>query len=253
LCWIWPQATGGSFPDGANCCLTGAAVASRAGDRGGASFLLATAAIYALAAGDEHGAIGAAERALALARELGSRSLRARAAGALAYAAQDVDAAAARRAAQEVLDIAPDGDFHLTLPHRVLAVLAWRAGDAAAAADHATQAARLIRDQGDRYVQAASVRQLAATVGEVDELLAAELLGVAEALLPEGRVMARDEVADARLRAALESSLGAATLADMIARGRGHDARAMDATVDRALARIRTARPARDSTGVGRA
>ena len=100
------------------------------GDRAAESFLLGTAAIYRLAGGEEDRAVDAARRALTLAREIGSRSLRARAAGALSYALQDVDADAARRAAQEVLEVAPPGDFHLTMPHRVLAVLAWRDGDA---------------------------------------------------------------------------------------------------------------------------
>ena len=180
-----PQATGSSFTEGADTCLTGAAHAQEVGDAAGASFLLGTSAIYRLAAGDELAAIESARRALALAREIGSRSLRARSAGALAYALQDVDAAAARRAAEEVLDIADPGDFHLTLPHRVLAVLAWRDDDPDTAAEHATRAAYLIRDQGDRYVQAAGVRQLAVMVGPGrPHDLAAALLGVADALLP---------------------------------------------------------------------
>jgi hypothetical protein len=242
LCWVWPQATGGYFTDGADGCLAGAAVASEAGDDAGASFLLATASIYRLAAGDEHAAIDAAERALALAREIGSRSLRARAAAALAYALQDVDAAAARRAAHEVLEIADAHDHHLALPHRVLAALAWRDGDARTAADHATEAAALVRDQGDRYVQAASVRQLAVIVSRVDLTLAAELLGVAEALLPERRVMARDEAADTRLRGELYDALGPDKTEDLVARGRRHDVRSIYATVERALDVMRSAR-----------
>ena len=57
------------------------------------SFLLGTAAIYRLAAGDEHVAVEPTRHARStLAHGIGSRSLRARAAGALAYALQDVDA-----------------------------------------------------------------------------------------------------------------------------------------------------------------
>src|SRR5262249_50170313 len=104
LCWIWPQATGEPFGEGADCCMSGAASRQQAGDAAGASFLHASAAIYRLAAGDERAAIDAAERALAIARQVGSRSLRARAGGALAYALQDTDAVAARRAANEVLE-----------------------------------------------------------------------------------------------------------------------------------------------------
>jgi predicted ATPase/pimeloyl-ACP methyl ester carboxylesterase len=239
LCWIFPQATGSSFTEGADRCLAGASIAIEQGDRAGASFLLGTAAIYRLAAGDERAAVEAAERALALARELGSRSLRARSAGALAYAAQDLDVAAARRAAHECLEVAPPGDFHLTLPHRVLATLAWRAGDAATAADHASRAAHLIRDQGDRYVQAAGVRQLAVTIASVDLTLSAELLGAAEAILPELRVIARDAAADARLRAELHDALGADKVADLVAGGRRQDVRSIYATVERALERMR--------------
>jgi hypothetical protein len=233
---------GGSFTVGADGCRAGAAHALEHDDRAGASFLLATSAIYRLAAGDEHAAIDAAEHALTLARELGSRSLRARAAGALAYALQDVDAAGARRAAEEVLEIAPPGDFHLTLPHRVLAVLAWRDRDPPTAAAHAASAAALIRDQGDRYVQAAAIRQLAVTVGTVDPALAAELVGIADALLPEMRVIARDEAADERLRAVLADALTPTRLADLLARGRRDDARQIAATVERALHVIGTTR-----------
>jgi predicted ATPase len=241
LCWISTQATGSSYDEGADTCVAGADYALSQGDGAGASFLLGTAAIYRLAAGDEAAAAAHAERALDLAREIGSRSLRARSAGALAYSLQDLDAGGARRAAEEVLEIASPGDFHLTMPLRVLAVLAWRAGDAAAAAEHAARAAYLIRDQGDRYVQAAGVRQLAVTVGSVDLPLAAELIGIADALLPERRVIARDELADDRLRAELDGALGADKVADLIARGSRQDPRAIYATVERALERIRTA------------
>ncbi len=86
------------------------------------------------------------------------------------------------------------------------------------------------------------MRQLAVTIAVVDHMLAAELLGVAEALLPELRVMARDELADARLRAELHDALGADKVADLIDRGRRQDIRMMYATVDRALERMRTAR-----------
>jgi predicted ATPase/DNA-binding winged helix-turn-helix (wHTH) protein/class 3 adenylate cyclase len=242
LCWIWPQATGGSFAEGADCCLAGASAAAAAGDPAAESFLLGTAAIYRLAAGDEDAAVEVARRALAVARVVGSRTLQARAAGALAYALQDLDAAAARRAAQEVLEVAAPGDFHLNMPHRVLAILAWRDGDYEAAAEHAARAAALIRDQGDRYVQAASMRQLAAIVGSVDAPLGAELLGIADGLVPEVRVIARDEVADARLREELVATLGADDVAALVARGRRDDVRAVSATVDRALRQIRAGR-----------
>jgi hypothetical protein len=122
-------------------------------------------------------------------------------------------------------------------------MLAWREGDTAAAADHATRAAYLIRDQGDRYVQAAAMRQLAAIIGGVDPPLAAELLGVAEGLLPELRVMKRDEIADARLREDLRDTLGGDRLTDLIARGRVYDVHTVYATVGRALERMRTVRP----------
>ena len=241
LCWISTQATGSSFTEGADTCLAGAAHAQDAGDGAGASFLFGTSAIYRLAAGDEVAAIESARRALALAREIGSRSLRARSAGALAYSLQDVEPAAARRAAEEVLDIADPGDFHLTLPHRVLAVLAWRDDDPDTAAEHATRAAYLIRDQGDRYVQAAGVRQLAVMVGTVDPAVAASLLGIADSLLPVMRVIARDAVADEQLREDLQGALGAEKVADLIAKGSREDPRAMYATVERALERIRSA------------
>jgi hypothetical protein len=232
---------GSSYAEGADTCVEGARHAAGSGDPAGASFLLGTAAIYRLASGDEQTAVEHAEEALTLARAIGSRSLWARSAGALAYSSQDLDAAAARRAAEEVLEIASPGDFHLTMPLRVLAVLAWRDGDSATAERYARRAAYLIRDHGDRYVQAAGVRQLAAIVGSVDLTLAAELLGVAEALLPERRVIARDELADIRLRADLDDALGADKVADLVARGRRQDVRGIYATVDRALDRIRTA------------
>jgi hypothetical protein len=92
-----------------------------------------------------------------------------------------------------------------------------------------------------RGVVDAGVRQLAAIVGSVDLTLAAELLGVAEALLPERRVIARDELADIRLRDDLDDALGADKVADLVARGRRQDVRGIYATVDRALDRIRTA------------
>ena len=129
------------------------------------------------------------------------------------------------------------------MPHRVLAVLAWRDGDAATAADHATRAAYLIRDQGDRYVQAAGVRQLAVIVGSVDPVISAELLGIADALLPEMRVIARDAAADAQLREDLHDALGADRLADLVAQGRRGDPRDMYGTVERALDRIREGPP----------
>jgi predicted ATPase len=242
LCWLWPQATGGSFSEGADCCDTGAAVALEQGDDAGASFLLATAAIYRLAAGDERSAIEAAERALLLARQTRSRSLQTRAAGALAYALQDVDATAARRAAEEALETGNPGDFNLTMPLRVLATVAWREGDGPTAADHAGLVAALIRDQGDRYVQAAATRQFAVLIGRVDLPLAAELLGIADALLPEVRVMARDEIAGDRLRAELLQSLGADALAASLDRARRYDARAVYGIVDRALAVMRAER-----------
>ncbi len=145
----------------------------------------------------------------------------------------------ARRAAEEVLEVATPGDFHLNMPHRVLAILAWREGDYEAAAEHATRATSLIRDQGDRYVQAASVRQLAALIGSVEPLLAAELLGVADGLVPEVRVIARDEIADSRLRAHLVDTLGAAEMASVVDRARRYDTRVANATIDRALRVIR--------------
>ena len=213
------------------------------GDRAAESFLFGTAAIYRLAAGDDVNAIDAARRALVLAHDIGSRSLRARAAGALSYVLQDVDPSGARVAAREVLDVATPGDFHLNMPHRVLAILAWRDGDGPTAAEHATHAAFLIRDQGDRYVQAASIRQLAAIIGAVDLPLAAELLGIADGLVPEVRVIARDEVADQQLRANLVEVLGADDMEALIERGRRLDTRAVYATVDRALRQMHTRRP----------
>jgi predicted ATPase/class 3 adenylate cyclase/DNA-binding winged helix-turn-helix (wHTH) protein/pimeloyl-ACP methyl ester carboxylesterase len=240
LCWIWPQATGGSFVEGAETCRAGAAVATGKGDDSAASFLLGTAAIYGIAAGDEQRAVEDAQRALELARAIGSRLLRARAAGALTYALQDIDAAAARRAADEVLEIAEPGDFHLNMPRRVLAVLAWREGDYATAVEHATKAAVLIRDQGDRYVQGASIRQLAVLMGNVDPPLAAELLGVADSLVPSVRVIARDAVADEQLRRRLHEELGEDEYAARVETGRRQDIRGVYATVDRALRRIGT-------------
>jgi hypothetical protein len=235
LCWIWPQATAGSYAEGAAGCVEGAAVAHDKGDLAAESFLLGTAAIYRIAEGDEPAAVAAAERARELAHQVGSRSLWARAAGALAYAQQDLDANAAGIAAHEVLDVALPGDFHLNLPYRVLATLAWRAGDRIAAAAHERAAVYLIRDQGDRYVQAASMRQLAVLVGDVDALLAAELLGIASVLVPEMRVIKRDEIADERLRMDLAERLGTAELDACLAKGSRLDVRGIYATVERAL------------------
>jgi predicted ATPase len=240
LCWISPQATGGSFTDGADGCLAGASYARDHDDQGAESFLLGTAAIYRLAAGDEMAAADHARRALDLARRIRSQSLETRAAGALAYALQDIDAPGARRAAEEVLELAHAGDFHLTIAHRVLAILAWRAGDGATAAAHAGKAARLIRDQGDRYVQATSMRQLAVIIGSFDHPLAAEILGIADSLVPEVRVSARDAAAGTRLRTQLLESLGTERFAELLARGRRANAAIMYATVGRALAEMRT-------------
>jgi predicted ATPase/DNA-binding SARP family transcriptional activator len=239
LCWIWPQALGESFAAGVAGCLEGAQVAHTNGDPAAESFLLATAAIYRLVVGDEPGAVDAAEQALELAHRSGSRSLTARAAGALTYAQQDIDAAAARRAADEVLAVAAPGDFHLNMPHRVLANLAWREGDAETAAHHATLAGLLIRDQGDRYVQAAAMRQLAVMVGDVDAGLAAELLGVADGIVPGIPVLARDAAAVARLQDHLEVELGAEGLQAHALRGRRTDARAAYSVAQRGIAALR--------------
>jgi hypothetical protein len=157
----------------------------------------------------------------------------------LANALQDIDPEAAKRAAEEVLEIATPGDFHRSMPQRVLAILAWRAGAYDEAADHATQAAYLIRDQGDRYVQATSIRQLAVLVGSIDQQLAAELLGVAESLVPRARVSARDAAAGQRLQAALLADLGDDGFATCMARGRRQDTAHMYAIVGRALGRLR--------------
>jgi hypothetical protein len=92
-------------------------------------------------------------------------------------------------------------------------------------------------------VQAAGVRQLAVTVGSVDPVISAELLGIADALLPEMRVIARDAVADAQLREDLREALGADRLADLVAQGRRGDPRDMYGTVERALDRIRQGPP----------
>jgi predicted ATPase/pimeloyl-ACP methyl ester carboxylesterase len=242
LCWISPQATRSSFSEGAATCVRGAAVAHTNGDVAAEAFLLGTAAIYGLAAGNDHEAVEAAEQARVLAHQVGSRSLWARAAGALAYALQDLDATAARVAAEECLSVADAGDFHRNMPLRVLGVLAWRAGRNEEAASYAAQAAALIRDQGDRYVQGASMRQLAALVGEFDPIRAAELLGIALALVPEIRVIKRDEVADAALQQRLREELGEETLEATIARGRNMDIRTIYTTVEQALNSIRTAR-----------
>jgi hypothetical protein len=239
VCWISPQATAGSFGQGADRCVAGAAAAAADGDAAAESFLLATASIYRLAAGDEPLAVEHAQRALDRARSLGSRSLQTRAAGALSYALQDIDAAAARRAAEEVLELAEPGDFHLSMPQRVLAILAWRDGDREKAAQHATEAANLIRDQGDRYVQATSMRQLAVIIGPVDKELAAEIIGIAESLIPQVRVGARDAAAGTRLRTELLDSLGEDRFAELVARGRRSDPATMYATVGRALAQMR--------------
>jgi predicted ATPase/DNA-binding SARP family transcriptional activator len=238
LAWIWPQATGTSFAAGVECCLVGARVAHDAGDLGAESFLLATAAIYRLMVGDETGAVEAAEQALDLAHEVRSRSLRARAGGALAYALQDLDADGARAAAAEVLEVAAPGDFHLNMPHRVLANLAWRAGDARAAAEHAMRAGELIRDQGDRYVQAAAMRQLAVMVGDVDAELAGELLGVADGIIPGIPVIERDVRATEELHERLVQQLGDRALEALMQRGRRTDARAVFAVARRGIERL---------------
>jgi hypothetical protein len=239
LCWIWPQAVGESFATGVDCCLEGARVAKRNGDGAAESFLLATAAIYLLVVGDEPRSVDAAERALELAHATHSRSLTARAAGALAYALQDIDASAARRAADEVLAVAAPGDLHLNMPHRVLANLAWGEGDGPLAARHAAEAARLIRDQGDHYVQAAAMRQLAVIVGDVDAALAAEMLGAADGIVPGIPVIARDVAADERLRERLREVLGAEMFESLLDRGRRNDARAAFEMAERGIERMR--------------
>lgn len=105
------------------------------------------------------------------------------------------------------------------MPHRVLAWLAWRDGDAEAAGVHAAEAGRLIRDQGDRYVQAAAMRQLAVMVGDVDASLAASLLGVADSIIPGIPVIARDAAAVAQLRERLVDALGADELDRLVQQG----------------------------------
>jgi predicted ATPase/DNA-binding winged helix-turn-helix (wHTH) protein len=239
LCWIRPQATGSSFVEGADHCVAGALAAAVRGDRAAASFLLGTASIYRLAAGDEPLAVEHARSALDLAQRVGSRTLRIRAASALAYALQDVDAAAARRAADEVLEITPSTDFHQSMPLRVLAILAWRAGDRTAAADYTARAIELVRSQGDRYVQATAMHQLAVLAGSVDPALAAEILGIGESLVPDVRLSARDAAAVTRLRAELLEGLGADRFAEYVDRGRHAEANSVRATMDRAVDRLR--------------
>ena len=115
--------------------------------------------------------------------------------------------------------------------------------DLATAVDHATQAAYLIRDQGDRYVQATSIRQLAVLLGGIDPTGAAELLGIADALVPDARVSARDAAAGTRLRADLLDSLGTDAFAAAFERGCRLDTVAMYATVSRALNAMRDVAP----------
>ena len=79
-------------------------------------------------------------------------------------------------------------------------------------------------------------------VGPVDPPLAAELLGVADGLVPEVRVIARDEIADARLREDLVDALGADEMAALVARGRRYDVRGA----------VRHARPRVDRIRAGR-
>jgi predicted ATPase/DNA-binding SARP family transcriptional activator len=244
LCWIWPQAVGESFSAGVRGCFDGARIAHEAGDAAAASFLLATAAIYSLVIGDELGAIDAAQQSLDLARRVESRSLQARAAGALSYALLDIDAAAARRAAAEVLEVAAPGDFHLNIPHRVLAHLAWREGDAATAAEHAARAGELIRDQGDRYVQATAMQQLAVIVGDVDAALAAELLGVADSIVPGIPILARDAAAVAQLEQRLQEQLPADVVDARREQGRRADPRGAYTLASQGIAAMRSAGPA---------
>jgi predicted ATPase/DNA-binding SARP family transcriptional activator len=241
LCWIWPQAVGESFSAGVRGCFDGARFAHESGDLAAASFLLATAAVYSLVIGDELGAIDAAQQALDLARQLGSRSLQARSAGALSYALLDIDAAAARRAAAEVLAVAGPGDFHLNMPHRVLAHLAWRDGDAATAAHHAALAGEAIRDQGDRYVQATAMQQLAVIVGDVDPALAAELLGVADSIVPGIPILARDAAAVALLEQRLHERLPADVVESRRAQGRRADPRGAYVLAGQGIEAMRTA------------
>ena len=105
-------------------------------------------------------------------------------------------------------------------------------------AEQARAATYLIRDQGDRYVQAASMRQLAVMAGTVDPAVAAELLGVAAALVPGIQVIKRDEVADTALRARLGEALGADRFEALVASGKRKDMRGMYATVEDALGAI---------------
>src|SRR5262249_49375366 len=135
--------------------------------------------------------------------------------------------------------LAQPGDFHLTMPHRVLAAIAWRDGQYETAAEHARIAAELVRDQGDRYVQATSMRQLAVMIGGGGGELAAEILCIVGALVPEVRMSARDAAAGARLRAELLETLGADRFHELLERGRGASNATMYTTVNHALAKMR--------------
>jgi hypothetical protein len=88
-------------------------------------------------------------------------------------------------------------------------------------------------------VQAAAMRQLAVIVGDVDAALAAELLGVADGIVPGIPVIARDVAAVARLREQLQHSLGADALEDLVQQGRRTDARAAFEMAERGIARMR--------------
>jgi hypothetical protein len=90
-------------------------------------------------------------------------------------------------------------------------------------------------------VQAAAMRQLAVMVGDVDAALAAELLGVADGIVPGIPVLARDAAAVARLQDRLEEELGADQLQTLALKGRRTDARAAYAVASRGIMRLRDA------------
>jgi hypothetical protein len=85
------------------------------------------------------------------------------------------------------------------------------------------------------------MRQLAVIVGDIDTALAAELLGVADAIVPGISVIARDAAAVAELEERLGHQLPPEELDELRQRGRRTDARAAYTIASRGIAEMRSA------------
>jgi hypothetical protein len=83
------------------------------------------------------------------------------------------------------------------------------------------------------------MRQLAVIVGDVDASLAAELLGVADGIVPGIPVLARDAAAVSRLEERLHEQLTEDDIEALRQRGRHTDARAAYTVAQRGITTMR--------------